>query len=668
MTASGRGRLRPSFLVSAFFAAALLLRLAPFTAATTGGLRLLSPDCYGHLRRAASVARNFPHVPVFDPWLNHPDGAVFIWPPLFDLLVGGVARFIFGRAVTADQVGWVAASLPPLLGALHVFPLFALCRRLFGPRRALLTVCAYALLPAAAIWSSFGHADHHVLEVLVLLLFLDAAVAAARAPDGRRGGPALLAGALLGVSFLTWQGAVLFAGLAFPWALVCLGPAAPLLGAAAFAVAAPGTAATLAGEQVPFSFISFGWFQPVLLAAGIVPLAVWGAVRSKGARRAAFVLLAGGLLLFTIPSSKSLLKTLTRGTAHLVNQEAALGPDFDGRGYLSYPASFFKVVAELQPLVSRPWLPGVVRATEELSAGLLFLPFALVLWSVPLLRSRAPRDSARSPWLLAQSPRLRARSLVVLFAGVLLLMTLAQRRNSYYLGVFTAIGLAEGVARVSDRLKIRSEAPPILFAACLVLVPGILPLRMMASYREAPGPDFLGLLRRFAKAAPVGIDPSALPPPAPGSIEGVFNPWAAGHFVTALTGRPAAADPNTYGFIRQCRFFTATDDAEPLAILRETKCRYLLTANLRGVLATYAWAAGRPAGIPVDGMFATRIHESASSRPVPYLELLMESRTGTRAPGGRIVPNFRIWKVISPAQGGGAPAPARAAPGAASGG
>ncbi len=654
--------MRPSFLVSAFFAAALLLRLAPFTAATTGGLRLLSPDCYGHLRRAASVARNFPHVPVFDPWLNHPDGAVFIWPPLFDLLVGGAARLGFGRGVTTDQVAWVAASLPPLLGALHVFPLFALCRRLFGPRRALLAAGAYALLPAAAIWSCFGHADHHVLEVLVLLIFLDAAVAAARATDDRRALRTLLAGALLGVSFLTWQGAVLFAGLAFPWALVCLGPAAALLGVAAFAVAAPGTAATLAGEQVPFSFISFGWFQPVLLAAGTIPLAVWGVLRSKGTRRTAFVLLAGGLLLFTIPSSKPLLRTLTRGIAHVVNQGAALGPDFDARGYLSYPASFFKVVAELQPLVSRPWLPGIARAAEELSAGLFFLPFALVLWSIPLLRSRAPEDRAWAPRGLVRSLRLRARSLVVLFAGVLLMMTLEQRRNGYYLAVFTALALAEGVARLSDCMKIRGEVLPLLFAACLVVVPGIQPLRTMAAYREAPGPDFLDLLRRFARSAPTGVDPSALPPPAPGSIEGVFSPWAAGHFVTALTGRPAAADPNTYGFIRQCRFFTATDDAEPLAILEKSKCRYLLTANLRGVLATYAWAAGQPAGIPVEGMFAVRVHESASSRPVPYLQLLLESRTGYRVPGGRTVPNFRIWKVTFPAPAEGAPAPSRAAP------
>ena len=641
MESSRRPRQTAVFL-AVLFAAALLLRLAPFPAATTGGLRLLSPDCYGHLRRAASVARNFPHVPVFDPWLNHPDGAVFIWPPLFDLLVGGAARLVFGRSVATDQVAWVAAWLPPLLGALHVFPLFSLCRRLFGRRRALLSAGAYALLPGAAIWSSFGHADQHVLEVLVLLLFLDAAAAAACAPEGKRARPALLAGVLLGAALLTWQGAVLFAGLAFPWALACLGAAAPLLSAAAFAVTASGTAATLAGEPVPFSLVSFGWFQPVLLAAGTVPLALWGALRSKGARRAGFALLAGGLLLFTIPSSRSLLASLLRGTAHLVNREAVQGPDFDGRGYLSYPESFFRLAAEFQPLLARPWPASVVRAAEELSVGLFLLPVALVLWSLPLLRSRAPR--------------LRARTLVVLFAGVLLLMTLTQRRNSYYLGVFTAIALAEGVARFSDRLKVRSEIPPLLLAACLVVAPGIRPLRTMASYRGAPGSDFLGLLQRFAKSAPVGVDPSALPPPAPGSIEGVFNPWAVGHFVTALTGRPSAADPNVYGFIRQCRLFTATDDVEPLVILEESKCRYLLTANLRGVLATYASAAGRPAGIPVDRMFATRIHESASRRPVSYLEHLLESRTGYRIPDGRIVSNFRIWKVIATREEG-APAP-----------
>ena len=190
----------------------------------------------------------------------------------------------------------------------------------------------------------------------------------------------------------------------------------------------------------------------------------------------------------------------------------------------------------------------------------------------------------------------------------------------------------------------------------------------MASYRDAPGTDFVGLLRRFAASAPTGLDAARLPAPAPGTIDGVFAPWATGHFVTALTGRPSAADPNGYGWRRQCRLYTATGDAEPLAILREARCGTLMTANLRGVLAGYAAAAGRPAATPIEAMFSVRIHESASRRPVPFLELAMESRTGYRAPGGRVVPNFRIWRVIEPGAPEGASAPARAAPGAAQGG
>jgi asparagine N-glycosylation enzyme membrane subunit Stt3 len=650
--ASGRDPRRTALLLSALFAAALLLRLAPFAAATEGGLRLLSPDCYGHLRRATSVARNFPHVPVFDPWLNHPDGAVFIWPPLFDLLVGGSARLLFGASVAQDQVAWVAASLPPLLGALHVVPLYFLCRRLFGRRRAALAAAAYALLPAAAIWSCFGHGDHHVLEVLVLLLFLDAAAAAARARPERRARPALLAGALLALSVLTWQGAVVFAALAFPWSLLLLGPAAPLLGAAAAALSAAGTAAALGGEKVPFAFISFGWFQPLLLAAGTIPLAAWAAYRSRGRARIAWGAAALVLLLAAAPFAPPLAAAIGRGSAHVASLDAALGDDFDGRGYLSYPASLLSVIAEIKPLLGAPSAPNALRAVEELSAGLVLLPAALLLWAAPLVGSRARR--------------LRARSLVVLFGAALLLMTLSQRRNVYYLGVFASIALAEGIARVAGRARVRREGGLLAAAACLVVLPGLAPLRTMAAYREAPGTDFVGLLRRFGASAPTGIDPAALPAPAPGAIEGLFAPWATGHFVTALTGRPAAADPNGYGWLRQCRLYTATDEAEPLAILRQARCGWLMTANLRGVLASYAAAAGREAGTPVGEMFAVRVHESASRRPVPFLELAMESRTGYRT-GGRIVPAFRIWRVIDPAAPEGASAPSPAGPGAARG-
>src|SRR5512144_942897 len=161
-------------LLLALFALGLAARLLPLRAATAGGLRLLSPDCYGHLRRTFSDPRHFSQVPTFDPTLDYPNGAVWIWAPSFDLLVGGAARMLRGRGVTMEDVAFTGAFLAPLLGALHVLPLFAFARRVLSRRRARLAAAAYAVLPGAVLWGCFGHVDHHVAEALVLLLFLAA--------------------------------------------------------------------------------------------------------------------------------------------------------------------------------------------------------------------------------------------------------------------------------------------------------------------------------------------------------------------------------------------------------------------------------------------------------------------------------------------------------------
>ena len=110
-------------------------------------------------------------------------------------------------------------------------------------------------------------------------------------------------------------------------------------------------------------------------------------------------------------------------------------------------------------------------------------------------------------------------------------------------------------------------------------------------------------------------------------------PWSAGHFVTALAERPSAADPFVYGWRRLCRLFTATDDAEALAILRAAKCRYFVTADVSPLLPSYAAAAGRAPG-PTSAMFARRVHESVVERPVPFLVRVLDSRTGSRRPTG----------------------------------
>ena len=639
MQTRARGLGRDGLFVVLVFLAALAFRLAPFPAATAHGWRLLSPDCYGHLRRTVSVARNFPRVPFRDPYLNHPDGGVFIWPPAFDLLAGGISRGLYGASATTDQVTRVAATLPAVLGALHVVPLFFLARRAFGRRRARIAAAAYVAIPAAVLWGGFGHFDHHVAEALNLLLVLAAGAWAAASPPGERLARSAVFGAAIALAVLTWQGAVFVAGLGLAWAAVALGEGAGAAALAAAVLVAGGAALTLPKEPVPFAFVSFGWFQPALLVGAAVPLLALSAWRAPSTRRRLlWGIGAAAALAVALPNARRVLEAVFRGGTYVFKEGAgARADDFADGGFLSYPPEFLRLVAECQPLVSG-W-STFERAVRELSPGFLLVPLAVVLWLRPAARR----------FVFPLHPRAAARVLIALFAAAVFVMALFQQRNVYYLSIFAALALAEAVARLAPR-RLHGRArtfAPIVLASALVVLPGAPYLARAAAYASAPGDDVLELFARLRALDPPPVDPAALPPPAPGSIPGVMPPWSAGHFVTALAERPSAADPFVYGWRRQCRLFTATDDAEALAILRGAKCRYLVTADVSRLLPSYAAAAGRAPG-PTSSMFGRRVHESAAERPVPFLVRVLDSRTGSLRPDGSFQPRFRVFRVDSP--------------------
>lgn len=624
MSAARTGR-NELVLLATVFTVALGVRLLSVAAATEGGLRLGSPDAYAHLRRATAIARQFPAVTVRDPWLNHPDGGVFIWPPAFDLLGGGVSRLAFGANATRDEVARVLAVLPPLLGALHVVPLFLLARGVLSRRRAVLAACAYSLLPVAAVWSQFGHADQHVAETLLLLLLL-LALAGTRAAGERRAsfGRALAAGAALAAMVLTWQGAVFAAVLAFAWAAFALRPSAAVTFAVSSAgLTAVGTLPYARGLDLPFTFISFGWFQPALLFAGSAVVAGIAAAQSRGIARRACAGLGFLLLAAIAPVGSDLARGLFGGARYVVSHAAGVARDeMDRGGYLSYPKDWIGLIAESRPLIRPPYLGRLRNAVEESSPGIVLLPIALALW----VRRRPDRR------------------LLALFGAALLLMTLSQQRNGYYLAPFAALALAEGLARLAPRGVLRPRPAAVAAASLLVALPGLPHYGRIVSYAGAPGTDLVETLERLGTTFPLPFDPAGDPVPRPGFAPGVFCPWSAGHFVTALSGYPAAADPFGYGFRRQARLYTTTDDAEAERILREARCGWLFTTDLRAVLPAYAAAARRPP-TPLSATFAVRVHESASPRPLPFLELALDSRTASRAPDGRLVPRFRVFRV-----------------------
>ena len=148
-----------------------------------------------------------------------------------------------------------------------------------------------------------------------------------------------------------------------------------------------------------------------------------------------------------------------------------------------------------------------MRAVRELSPGFLLVPARL--------SSPGSGSPARRP-VFPLRPRAAARALVALFAAAVFGMALFQQRNVYYLSIFAALALAEGVARLAPRrLRGRARAfAPLALAAALVVFPGAPYLARANAYANAPGDDVLDLFARLKALDPPPVDAAALPPPS----------------------------------------------------------------------------------------------------------------------------------------------------------
>ncbi|HEV8578473.1 MAG TPA: STT3 domain-containing protein [Thermoanaerobaculia bacterium] len=610
--ATRSARLPPWLFLAALLILAFLLRLLTLPALTQGGLRLLSADDYGHLRRAAATVHAFPRVPVFDPYLNHPHGGIWIWPPLFDLAIAAPARLFFGSAASAGQVALVAAWLPPLLGALALLPLFALGKSAFDDTTARLAAFLYALLPGAIAWSDFGHPDQHAAEALAFLTVL-AAFARLVSPaeeSGAHGRRVLQAGMALALAVLVWQGSVFLAPV--------VGAAAFLSGHARSGAWALAIAAVLVAPfglflPGPVTYVSFGAFQPLFLAlcAVLLLLASYG---WPGRMAACAVALAA-----------TIWPPIANGVKHLALRTSAAPEAIVHGGYLSYPAEWLRLIAEYRPLLAG----GLGPPIGQLSGGLLLLPVVLFIW-------------ARLAWRLR--PGWERFLLLSVTTLTILAMALLQRRYVYYLAPLVALAIAWLAVAVG-----RGPRGPVLGAALLVacLLPCATPLVELTAAPGAPGPDLLLTLARLAALDPPPGDPLRPGSVRPGEVEGVMAPWSLGHTVTLFTRRPAAADNFGYGFRRQARLLSAPprEDQAAYRLLKTSRCRYLVTTDLRPVLPAYAAAAGRR-GLPVEAMLAVRVHESDSVQPLPFLRLVLVSETAWPTAAGRLVPRWKIFRVL----------------------
>lgn len=658
-----RMRLRRLAFVLGVAAAILLgtgLRLHTRAQADDGPrVHPLDSDSAYHMRRARFAAAHFPRTILFDPLMNFPAGGVAIWPPLFDLALALPARLAHGAAAPADAVERGAAWVPVAFAAGAIALAGLLGRRAYGPAAGVAAALFLAVCPGHILWSQYAHTDQHTAEsfcgLLALVLFLRSREEPESPGNAAR---EACAGVGLALAVLTWQGGI-FWGAIFALALVLetaltrrptLRAAAWTLGLPAAATAAA-TAAWLGWLTPPLTYVSFGFFQPLFLAAllggtAAIGLALRAARRELAPREAATGLVLVALAAAaTLPFARGLFAGLVNGVGYVAGSTREIG---GAAGYVSYPKDWLKGIFEARPLLA----DGPALALKQLSPAFFLAPIAVVAWA----------------FRAASGRRTGVHVALAVWGAVTLFLALSQRLNAYYAAPLCALALVETVRAVAARIERPVLAAVLGVALALPMAPGLKD-ELAATY--SPGSDLFATLAKMRAELPhpVGAyDPRLLgPPPFPAALSeasSVLAPWSLGHFLLYEAEEPVVANNFGYGFLDSVRFFLADSEEEALAIARRHRARWIVATDLVPRMNEYASYLGKPPYLAAgpDGLAPTPAYfQTMQSRlydfggggaaltgeatpPLSKIRLLFHSQSAIRR-GGRWIPRWSVFEI-----------------------
>jgi dolichyl-diphosphooligosaccharide--protein glycosyltransferase len=646
-----------------------------------GQVRPFDSDSAYHLRRARFAAAEFPRTILFDPLMNFPEGGVPIWPPLYDAALSLPAR-VAGAGASAEAVASGAAWVPVVLAAWAILLAGALGRRLAGDGAGVAAAAFLAVCPGHILWTQFGHVDQHAAEsfcgLLALVLFLRSREVPDSAGNALREGAA---GAALVLAVLTWQGGIYWGAIfALALAVEAASGSRPVLRAVVLTLGLPAlvvgaaTAAWLGWLRPPMTYVSFGFFQPLFLAAlcgGTAGLALFvrlarrraAADRREVLATLAVVLLAGAA---TLPFASELFAGLRNGVGYVAGSTREVAGE---GGYVSYPEAWLKGIFEARPLLA----DGPALAWKQLSAAIFLSPLAILVWAYRAQRGVRPG----------------VHGALAIWGSVTLFLALSQRLNIYYAAPLCALTLVEAARFIGARLTRAGGALAKLPRGVVACAAGlVLALPMQKGLQEelaagyVPGSDLfetLGWMRTNLPHAVDAYDPRLLgPPPFPDALaraSSVLAPWSLGHLLLYEAELPVVANNFGYGFLDSVRFFLASTEEEALAIARRHRARWIVATDLVPRMNDYASYLGRPplfeatarGPVPTAAYFSTmqsRLYDYGGQgaalsgltiEPLRSIRVIHRSKSAIQR-GARWIPRWVVFEILDDAQGrGGAP-------------
>lgn len=658
------------FLLALVAAVALgtVLRLGTRAQLVTGDrVHALTSDDNYHLRRARFAVAHYPRTILFDPLMNFPRGGVPIWPPLFDVTLATPARVLHGPGAPADAIERGAAWVPIFFAAGAVILAGLFGHEVFGTVGGIALAFFVAVCPGHILWTQYGHTDQHVAEsffgLLVLWLFLRS--------RNRPGETTTLwetaTGIALALATLVWQGAIYWGAiLALSLLLESVLTRRGVLRAAVLVLGLPASLAAgatlwwLDGFRPPLTYISFGLFQPLFLAAlagGTILLdSILASARgrlSPGQIVLRLTLLAAAAIA-VLPNSQGVFAGLGRGLEYAAGKTA--GEIATSVGYVSYPKNWLKGIFEARPLLSDG--PGL--AMRQLSLAFFLAPAAILLWA----------------WRAVAGERPGLHVGLAVWGAVTLFLTLSQRMDVYYAAPLAGASLVETAAAAAGWLaKTRREHALVAAAVTLLLVaPFATSVPAEVRSVHAAGSDLYSTLDWMRRELPHTIDPydprllspTTLPPELDRAAS-VLAPWSLGHLILYESGLPVVANNFGYGFTDSLQFFLAETEEEALSIAHRRRARWVLATDLVPRLNDYAAYIGRPAPLrwtanglllPTERYFRTlqsRLYDfdgagwktpQQTVPPLAHFRLRFHSASAIRR-GPRWIARWKVFEIVS---------------------
>jgi dolichyl-diphosphooligosaccharide--protein glycosyltransferase len=237
-------RLIPGWLFSAAailaaLAVALYFRIAlPYAAIFDGQwVKFSGVDSYYYMRLVDNLLANFPRLMQFDPYFIYPGGTAGGGAPVFfAYILAGTIKLLGGAAPSQQTADAIAAFVPAVMGCLLVIPVFFIGRALANRWAGLVAALLLAMMPGQLLSRTLlGATDHHAAELFFtsfFMLFFILAIQHGRRftydqlrrgqfpPAGRHIPYSFIAGIILGLYLITWQGALMLVLIIFIYFII----------------------------------------------------------------------------------------------------------------------------------------------------------------------------------------------------------------------------------------------------------------------------------------------------------------------------------------------------------------------------------------------------------------------------------------------------------------